>query len=996
MMRAMKIPTILRALAFVTAALLASAPSLHAQQNWRWANSLPASIQWKGVAYGNGLYVAVGLDATIATSPDAITWTIRRMSTANLTLNGIAHANGLFVAAGMGTPDSIGGGLIMTSTDGISWTINTTVAATYSAQFLSVVYGGGTWVVGGSFSGRVLTSTDGLNWTPRTIPSGVIAGTGTYGGGLFVLSGNGNTVITSPDGITWTRVAVAGVFGASTPYLPDVTYGAGKFVAVGRDSNFVGVAYTSTDATTWTQAPTIANASGNTGFLSVVNNGTTFVASGGVGVFSSPDGTTWTKQTSALPNSARQLGPQAENVSAGAFANGQFFVLGTYGSITTSTDGTTWTRRSTGTVNDLFGVIHDGTKFVAAGSGGTILTSTNGSTWTQVTTGTTSNFGRIAYNGTRYATADYSGILHSANLTSWTAVSGTGSERYYGVAYGGNTFVAAYDATSLGVRTSADGATWSARVGISGGGGNTVGLAFGNGTFVIAMSGFGSTAPKIFSSTDGATWTDRTPAGMTASPESLAVGSGRFVVLNGNRQSITSTDGANWTINTLPSSPSLSGVQFAGTQFIARSADYGASSYTSTDGVTWTFLADSTAPNNLLTGLAVSGTTVVGIANSGTILLGDLAAPPAAVVPAISGQPAAQTVVAGGSVTFTVTASGALTYQWKRNGTALLGATNASLTLTNVQAANAGSYTVDVTNATGTTTSAAATLTVTPAPSPGRLVNLSVRARVGPGEDNLIIGFVLGGSGTTGNKAVLVRAAGPSLAGYGVTGVLADPQINIVIPGAGTPVANNDDWAGDAQIASAGASVGAFPFTGAGSKDAAIHQAAIVPQVYSAVVSGVGATSGVAIAEIYDATPDAQVNAATPRLLNISGRARVGTGENVIIAGFVVVGTTSRTVLIRGVGPHLSGQGVTGALADPKLDLYQRGTAAPIASNDDWGSTNGTQLATAATQVGAATLAAGSKDSALLATLQPGVYSAIVSGVGGTSGVALVEVYEVP
>ena len=99
--------------------LLAAAPSLtHAQQNWRWANSLPASAEWKDVAFGNGLYVAVGLDATIATSPDGVTWTVRRMSTAQATLNGIEFANGQFVAVGMGSPTRIGAALILTSTDG--------------------------------------------------------------------------------------------------------------------------------------------------------------------------------------------------------------------------------------------------------------------------------------------------------------------------------------------------------------------------------------------------------------------------------------------------------------------------------------------------------------------------------------------------------------------------------------------------------------------------------------------------------------------------------------------------------------------------------------------------------------------------------------------------------------------------------------------------------------------------------------------------------------
>ncbi len=99
-----------------------------------------------------------------------------------------------------------------------------------------------------------------------------------------------------------------------------------------------------------------------------------------------------------------------------------------------------------------------------------------------------------------------------------------------------------------------------------------------------------------------------------------------------------------------------------------------------------------------------------------------------------------------------------MTYQWKLNGTTLLGATSATLTLTNVQSSDAGTYTVDVTDGTGTTTSLGAALTVTP--NPGRLANLSVRANVGTGDNVLIIGYVLGGNGTSGNKAALIRATG--------------------------------------------------------------------------------------------------------------------------------------------------------------------------------------------------------------------------------------------
>ena len=144
------------------------------------------------------------------------------------------------------------------------------------------------------------------------------------------------------------------------------------------------------------------------------------------------------------------------------------------------------------------------------------------------------------------------------------------------------------------------------------------------------------------------------------------------------------------------------------------------------------------------------------------------------------------------------------------------------------------------------------------------------------------------------------------------------------------------------------------------------------------------------IAEIYDATPVAAYTAATPRLLNVSVRKHLGSG---VTMGFTVGGTGSKTILIRAVGPTLGGFGVPDTVADPQLALFN-GASAQIGENDNWGGT--AALTAAYAQVGAFGLPSASKDAALLATLAPGGYSVRVSGVATTTGVALVEVYEVP
>jgi len=146
--------------------------------------------------------------------------------------------------------------------------------------------------------------------------------------------------------------------------------------------------------------------------------------------------------------------------------------------------------------------------------------------------------------------------------------------------------------------------------------------------------------------------------------------------------------------------------------------------------------------------------------------------------------------------------------------------------------------------------------------------------------------------------------------------------------------------------------------------------------------------------EIYD-TQD-NLTTATPRLTNISSRGQVGTGENLMIGGFVVSGDQPKQLLIRGVGPGLVPHGIdqSQVLADPVIYLYK--DSAVIATNDNWGSAgDGAAISATADVLGAFPLTAGSKDAAMLVTLQPGRYTVMVAGANSTSGVALVELYEV-
>ena len=362
----------------------------------------------------------------------------------------------------------------------------------------------------------------------------------------------------------------------------------------------------------------------------------------------------------------------------------------------------------------------------------------------------------------------------------------------------------------------------------------------------------------------------------------------------------------------------------------------------------------------------------------------DLAVLPAATAPEFTRQPRSVRAAPGSTVTFSaaVAATPAATYAWYVRGGEFCTTEGPELTLTNVGPAHAGDWVCVATNPAGRAASAPATLTL----DFGALVNLSARASVGTGANVVIPGITVRG---TRPKTLLIRAAGPALAAFGLGGTLADPVLSI-FDAAGDRILFNDNasaFPDPAAVATASAQAAAFPLPSAG-RDAAVL-VTLPPGGYTVQVSGNGtgaAAQGVALVEVYEA--DAEPGA----LVNLSCRARVGTGGDVLIAGFAVGGTAPKRLLLRGVGPTLGNLGVAGSLANPRLAVLRSGATEEMAANDDWEAA----LAPAFASVGAFALPPGSRDAALVVTLPPGAYTAQVSGVGGTTGIALVEVYELP
>jgi glucose/arabinose dehydrogenase len=259
---------------------------------------------------------------------------------------------------------------------------------------------------------------------------------------------------------------------------------------------------------------------------------------------------------------------------------------------------------------------------------------------------------------------------------------------------------------------------------------------------------------------------------------------------------------------------------------------------------------------------------------------------------------------------------------------------------------------------------------------PSQATNISTRARIETGDNVLIGGFIVTG---TGSKDVLIRGLGPSLPAA-VPNRLADPFLDLRA-GDGTPILTNNNWQDTQQ-----AQISATGLAPSNSLESAIV-ASLQPGTYTAIMSGNGNTSGIGLIEIYDLN-----TGASSRLGNISSRGFVQTGDNVMIGGFIVGNNIGAAkVVVRALGPSLASAGITNPLANPTLELHDS-NGALIRFNNNW-----QEDATQAAQITSTGLQpSNSLESAIFAGLAPGLYTAIVAGFNGGTGIALVEVYEIP
>lgn len=283
------------------------------------------------------------------------------------------------------------------------------------------------------------------------------------------------------------------------------------------------------------------------------------------------------------------------------------------------------------------------------------------------------------------------------------------------------------------------------------------------------------------------------------------------------------------------------------------------------------------------------------------------------------------------------------------------------------------------------------TPTATASPIPAQALNISTRLWIDFGDRIMIGGFIVtpstGPSGTSsgpsgpGPKTVAVRGIGPSLADFGISDGLADPTLELR-DGSGALLLENDNWQDDPEQA---AQLTALSLAPQHPNESGLV-AELSPGAYTTIVAGKNNGTGVGLMEVYDTTP-----ASTSRLANISTRGFVQTGDNVMIGGFILGGSTGNTsVAVRGMGPSLTQSGLSNVLADPTLELRDS-NGALLVGNDNWQD----DPASAAQFTAHGLAPQNSLESGIFTSLQPGAFTAILAGKNGGNGIGLVEIYNV-
>jgi hypothetical protein len=604
--------------------------SADALDSWQWRNPLPQGSTLNGIAYGNGLFVAVGKSGTIVTSTDAKAWSSQESHTSQPLL-GVTFGGGLFVAVGgnfLATE-----GVLLTSPDGQNWRSIPVPGASVEKRLEAVAHGGDIFMAVG-VKGKVMTSTDGATWSlleTRTdgIPNALFSFENyvdvACGDGVFVaMTDYGGELLRSKGGQSWQKLRLDRTYSFEA-----ITYGNGQFVILASD-----LILTSKDGLNWGAKG--VRGGGFDWINSAVFADGMFVAAGSGGrisqggpglILNSRDGLNWTTSLPAAPQSFNSI----------THGSGMFVAVGEHGAIQTSTNALDWANLRQGIGTTLSSIAFGNGQFVAVGSGGIIFKSDDGQRWTSLNAEGQPWLGRVIFADGKFVAVGRSGIgtgqsgiiLTSSDGKVWSRHATGGRDALTDIAYGNGRFVAvavgfmpflpgSFEGTEAGVAwVSENGIDWTGPftfgTPVNGPAGSSPGIAYGNGRF------WASWRQTFCTSTEGASW--RTSRLIDyAFNDKLAYGNGAFVAV-GQGYIKRSTTGDSW-INVQGPNSKIADVQFApGLGLFIGVGSEGAIA-TSPDGAQWTARQSGAAA--LLNGAAYGNGTLVVVGEGGAVLQASL------------------------------------------------------------------------------------------------------------------------------------------------------------------------------------------------------------------------------------------------------------------------------------------------------------------------------------------------------------------------------------
>jgi hypothetical protein len=578
----------------------------YASINTRFFANTANKINWNGTQY-----LAVGNDASIATSVDGVTWVNQvGLISADWGISNIndVHWNGSqYVVVG-------NSGKVATSPDGITWTNQTGLSSTAWGidDIFAVAWNGSQYIVGSNYGG-IATSPDGITWTYRSGLASTTWGAAAvrainWNGSQYLVAGASGKVATSPDGITWAYQGglTSTTWGTTTAYF--VNWNGSQYLIGGA----AGRIATSPDGITWTYRSGLASTtwgSASTAIVYSINwNGSQYLVAGGSGkVATSPDGITWTYQ-SGLTSTAWS----SSAVFSISWNGSQYLVVGELGKVASSTTGVSWVygRRLTSTTwggSDINDIVWNGSQYLVIGDSGKVATSTTGVSWSyqpllQDTLWRSTNINAINWNGSQYLICGEGGaIATSPNGVTWTYQSGLtstawGTTAVYAINWNGSQYLIA--GGSGKVATSPDGITWTNQTGLSSTawGTNTIySISWGGSQYVIAGN-----SGAIATSPNGVTWTYQgglaSTAWATSAVRSIVWNGSQYLVAGASGKVATSPNGVTWTYqgglaSTAWGAEIVYSISWNGSRYIVAGGDIGSTGKvaTSSNGVTWTF-----------------------------------------------------------------------------------------------------------------------------------------------------------------------------------------------------------------------------------------------------------------------------------------------------------------------------------------------------------------------------------------------------------------------